>query len=209
MRKYLLGIVVFILAFGILTFSFLESASVEYAFTQPTPQANAVVKATPVPEIDYELAHPGAVLPDSLLWNIKALRDKIWYILATSPARKSELALLFADKRLLMTKMLFEKEKPDLAFSTLSKGEKYLETAMENEEQEREAGGDTTALLKTLALASLKHRQVVKEILEIAPEDSKPGIIKIEEYSKKAFVKASQELNSKGIASPKSPFEGD
>lgn len=208
MRKYLLGIVVFLLAFGILTISVLESASVKYAFSQPTPEAGEAAP-TPSPQVDYQLPYPGTVLPDSPFWNIKALRDKAWYALTASATRKSELALLFADKRLQMAKMLFEKDKPDLAFSTLSKAEKYLETAFLNEESVRDGGGDTGLLLTNLATASLKHRQLISEILEIAPDDAKPEIIKIESYSKNAFKKAREILNSKGIAAPISPFEGD
>lgn len=209
MRKYLFGIVVFLLAFGILTFSVLKSASVEYAFTQPTPATNEAPQPTPSPQIDYEMPFPGTILPDSPFWNIKALRDKIWYALAIGHAKKFEMALLFADKRIGMAKTLFEKEKPDLAFSTLSKAEKYLEEASVHEELERKGGGDTASFLNTLAIASLKHRQVIEEILEIAPEDAKPGIMKLEEYSVKVFTKANEVLNSKGIPTPKSPFEGD
>jgi hypothetical protein len=209
MRKYLLGIAVFLLAFGVLSISVLESASVKYAFTSPTPEPSGGLGSKPSPKIEYQLPYPGTILPDSPFWSVKALRDKIWYALTTNVSKKSDLSLLFADKRLVMAKSLFEKDKPDLAFSTLTKAEKYLETALGLEKEARSRGMDTTSLLTKLATASLKHRQLIGEILLMAPEGAKPGIIKIEDYARTAYKQTSETLNSKGIPSPISPFEGD
>ena len=137
------------------------------------------------------------------------MRDRIWYIVTRSPLKRAELALLFSDKRLILSKSLFEIKKPDIALSTLTKGEKYLELAVNQEKVAREKGIDTSEFLARFAMASLKHRQVIEEILILAPEDAKPEIVKMEDYSKNAYKAARDALNSKGIASPKDPFDGD
>ncbi len=204
--KFLLGFVTFVLAFGMLSVSFLKSASVEYAFSTPTPNPEASEEKI---VIEYQLPYPGNVTPDSPLWFVKAGRDKLWYNLSMNPSKKAELALLYADKRLVMSKTLFENEKPDLGFSTLSKGEKYLELALENEKLARSKGGDTSILLTKLGIASLKHREVIEEILTMSPEDARPEIVKISDYSKNVYKEVRDTLNSKGMPIPKSPFDGE
>lgn len=207
MRRYLLGFLAFVFAFAILSVSVLKSASVRYAFATPFP-FSVLAEKTKM-EIDYQLPYPGRILPDSPFWFIKASRDKLWHVLTTNHSKEAELALLFSDKRLAMSKILFERGKPELAFSTLTKGEKYLEEAISHEKEARERGADTVEFLLKVSKASLKHRQVIDEILIIAPEDAKPGIIKIQDYSKEAFNKNRETLNSKGIRSPINPFEGE
>jgi len=56
---------------------------------------------------------------------LKAIRDKLWHVLTMDASKEAELSLLCSDKRLGMSKILFERGKPELAFSTLTKGEKY------------------------------------------------------------------------------------
>jgi hypothetical protein len=206
MRKYLLGLAVFLSAFGILTISVLKSATPNYAFSTPSPKP---LSDTSEINVEYMLPYPGSIMPDSSFWVFKAGRDRVWYTLTINPSKKSELALLFADKRIAMSKGLFEKQKPDLAFSTLTKAEKYLEMAASEESIARNKGMDTSDLLTKIATASLKHRQLIGEILEIAPEDAKPEIILIENKVKIIYKQTSEVLNSKGIASPISPFSGD
>lgn len=207
MRKYLLGITGFVLAIGILGVSLLKSASIRYAYAaSPTPTPLASSKTATV---DYTLPYPGKIMPDSPLWVIKATRDNVWYKVTINPLKRAEIALLLSDKRLLMSKSLFENKKPDIGFSTLTKGEKYLEIAAANEMEARAKGMNTGDFLAKLATASLKHREVLEQILVLAPEDAKPGIIKIEDYAKNIYKSVSEVLISKGQEIPKSPFVGD
>jgi hypothetical protein len=91
----------------------------------------------------------------------------------------------------------------------LSKSEKYLEEATKMEARARESGEDTSAFLVKLATASLKHRQVIEgSILPMAPEDGRPEVIKAGDYAKNAYNFCRDALNSKGIATPKNPFDG-
>ena len=148
-------------------------------------------------------------MPDSPIWTLKAMRDNVWYKITINPLKRAEIALLLSDKRLQMSKSLFENKKPDIGFSTLTKGEKYLEIAFADVNEAGKRGMNTSEFITKLATASLKHREVLDQILEIAPEDAKPGIIKIGDYPKNIYKETSSILNSKGLSTPKSPFIGD
>lgn len=210
MRNYLYGISAFCLAFAVLGISVLRYSFVPkvYGFTANVSQIVAVVP-TPIPEVVYTMPYPGKILPDNWLWFVKAARDRILYIFASNSLRRADLALLYSDKRLGASRTLFENNKPDLAVSVLTKGEKYLEIAYSNEQKSRNAGGDTKDFLLKLATASLKHRQIIEQdILPYAPEDLKPGIVKTLDYSKNTYKFTRDALNSLGIAAPKDPFNG-
>ena len=208
MRKYLLGLAVFVLAFGVFSVSVLHCSSVSkvFATTLPIPKPTT---GSNIVNINYDFPFSGTIMPDNPLWSLKAIRDWVWYYFTLDPLKKAELALLFSDKRLMASKYLFENDKPDIAISTLSKGEKYLEIAVSEEKLARDKGAETSVFLKKLALASLKHRQVIdEEMLHHAPEDGKPDVIKSEDYARNAYKTSRDALNSRGLETPKSPFEG-
>jgi hypothetical protein len=211
MRKYLYGLTAFVLAFVILSVSVLRSASLSpaYGYSSPSPIAKTAPSPTPIPTINYFLPYPGGILPDNWLWYCKATRDRMQYLVTGDPLRKADLNLLYSDKRLGASLTLFENKKPDIAATTLVKGEKYLEEAVKDEETARKAGINTNDFLVKLANASLKHRQIIEEkIIPLAPEDIKPEIVKAEDHSKNTYKVCRDLLNSAGIAPPKDPFNG-
>ena len=205
-RKLLLSFSVITFAFGVLFTSIMRTAAIKYEFGQSSDLGAKVLGEMDV-NIDYFLAYPGKVLPDHPLWPVKVIRDKIWFLMTTNPSKKAEMKLLFADKRLVSSKELFEKDKPELAFSTLTKAEKYLEEASAQETQNRKNGLETVEFLKRLSFASLKHAQVIEEILAMAPEDAKPQIIQIENYAKNVFETSRNALLEKGETPPENPFD--
>ena len=80
--KILLSTFTLLVAFTILFASILRTASVRYEFNisfseSPNGNVNSNEK------VDYFLAYPGKVLPDSPFWPLKALRDKIWFLFIT------------------------------------------------------------------------------------------------------------------------------
>lgn len=209
MKKYLLGSGAIGLASAILLISVFRSASVNYVFSTPRPIPQEIL-GEKTPDINYQLPFQGSVLPDSPLWPLKALRDKAWLSLTANHLKKAEIALLFADKRLAMSETLFKENKTDPAVSTLLKGEKYLEIAVNEESIARKDGMDTSTFLIKISLAALKHRQMIEEdLIPLAPEGAKPAMVKAEDYSKNAFKSARDALNNKGIPVPESPFLGD
>lgn len=172
----------------------------------PLPGKNQVIDRA---EVNYVFPFAGSVLPDSPLWKLKAARDRVWYIITSSPLKKAELALLFSDKRLVSAKILVEKGKFDVAISTITKGEKYLETATNQEIIARAEGYDTSLFLNKLALSSLKHREVLEKLMPLLPEEGKPLVVKTENYSINAYNAATCALNSRGMPVPIDPFDRD
>lgn len=206
-KKILLVSTVFAFAFAVLSISILQSTSITYSFKAKTSGTSVLGLQTP--EIDYQMPYEGKVLPDSPFWVLKAARDKIWYSITASPLKKAELALLFSDKRLVSARILFERKKPDIAISTLIKGEKYLEIAVAQEAIARSQGYETSTFLERLAVASLKHRQIIGSLISLVPEDGKPLVAKTESYSKNTYRTVKDILISKGLAVPINPFDGD
>ncbi len=206
-------IALFSLAIGfasaILLISVLRTASVKYVFSQaPVVQIPGGDKEKTI-EINYPLVYPGRVLPDSFLWPIKVIRDKVWLIITTNPLKKAEILLLFADKRLGSAELLLKKEKSELAVSTLTKAEKYLEQAVNQEQKTRKKGIETGQFLERLALATLKHRQIIEEnILYLCPEDAKQIVVQVNDYPKRLFQKVKTALIEVGRPIPESPFVG-
>lgn len=210
MKKVVVVLSTVILAFLILSISVFRSSSVNSGIdvysASPTPQSSDETKAKKM-EIGYFLRYPGRILPDSPIWFVKALRDKFWLVFTTNNMRKAELSLLFADKRLSASYELFKDEKSLLALTTLTKAEKYLEGASLIERKERSDGEDTKSFLLTLAKASLKHREVIEEMLKIVPDDVKPEVIKVEDYPKNVYKECRDALQSQGVSAPENPFD--
>jgi hypothetical protein len=134
-------------------------------------------------EVNYFLAYPG-ILPDHLLYPLKMIRDRIMLFLTTDPLKKAELYLLFADKRLEASRMLIEKGKLDLGLETLTKAEKYLEQAIDQEKVAQQAGKKTEDFLNRLSLATRKHEQVMLSFEEKISTTTKPVYEKALQYAR-------------------------
>lgn len=206
MKKYLLVLGIFIIAFAILFISIFYSSAITYPVTGTSPQNNFVTGA---PAINYPLPYAGRVLPDSLLWPLKALRDKVWFGITNSHIRKAQLALLFADKRLVMAQELCKKGEHEVALSTFTKAEKYLPIAVEEESIARSQGINTNEFLLQLATAALKHKEVAESLIQLVPDDARPLIIKTESYAKDTYELTRNALNSRGLPVPINPFDWD
>jgi hypothetical protein len=205
-RLAVISAVVFF-AFGILFTSVLRTASVKYGFGENKTGDFINVLGDKDINIDYVLPFPGKVLPDSPLWRLKALRDKVWLLLTTNDSKKVELKLLFADKRLGTSVVLFEKGRSELAYSTLTKAEAYLEEASILEETVRKNGGDTSELNTRLANSALKHYEIMEEIISGVPEEAKPGMVVLEDTPKKVYERARTALLEKGKQPVENPFD--
>lgn len=208
-KKVLVYITVILVAFAILFASILRTASVKFEVNDNLPNKGFASLDEELGDvaIDYYLPYPGGVLPDSPLWPIKALRDKLWFSITTNATRKVELKLLFADKRLGSSQVLFQKGKTSDAISTLAKAEKYLEEVSLDEERLRKEEYDTTDLLYRLSNASLKHYQVMSALKKIVSPDVAQFITELQEYPKKSFERSKNGLLDNGIEPPENPFE--
>lgn len=140
-------------------------------------------------KIEYVLPYPG-ILPDHPLYRLKMLRDRVWGFLIRDPLKKSQWCLLMADKRVWASQMLAEKGRFDLAITTASKAEKYLERAVEKAYEAEEMGRSDLDLFKKLANASLKHEEVLQTIALGLPEELQVNFKTILEYPKIVNEKA-------------------
>jgi hypothetical protein len=213
LRKILLSGSVVVFAFSILIISVLRTASDKYSYKLmgASLSDSSVIGQTEKLEgiyIDYYLPSPGSVLPDSPWWGVKALRDKIWLMVTSDPKKEAELNLLLADKRLVSSQILYAKGKYTLGFTTLSKAEKYLVEAGNQETKLREKGTDTVPLAMMILKASYKHRQMIKQIQLLAPDDGRSDIVIVENTIRGLSQDKYTVLSDKDIIPPPDPFNG-
>lgn len=118
---------------------------------------------TPTPILEYTLPYPG-ILPDHPLYIIKAARDRILLFFTSNPERRVHLNLLFADKRLVMGQLLWEKGSKDLAVTTISKAEKYLLAASLELISLKKQNNLPPGLADKLELAAQKHEEIILQM---------------------------------------------
>ncbi|MAG59176.1 hypothetical protein CMO96_00065 [Candidatus Woesebacteria bacterium] len=195
LRRTAIILATLVFAVSVLGTSILRTASPRYAFSvEENPDQDILIE---VSKMDYYLPYPG-ILPDHFLWPLKAFRDKVRVLVARDSAKKAELLLLFADKRVGMARELIKGGKAELGVLTAEKAEKYLEEAFEETEKAKTAGKDTGEFLEKLGKASLKHREVLESVGQIAPEEAQPVIIKAIGVSKTVYEKVAQRLIEEG-----------
>ena len=207
LRKIAVSSAVSIFALGILITSVLRTAAVRY---ETSGVKSPCVLSDTDYNINYGLAYAGKILPDSFLWPLKAVRDKLWLFITTDDLKKIDLKILFADKRIGGAVTLFEKGKNEIALSTLTKAEKYLEEASLAEEQLRlEGKTHSNEVCLRLANASLKHYETLLEIESKAPDDMRSVIISSRQIPIKSYERARNALLSKNVEPPVNPFKWD
>ena len=137
-------------------------------FSANSPRAaeeTFVMSATESAAVEYYLPYPG-ILPDSPLYPLKALRDRVRLWTTFDEGRRADLELMYADKRINAAAALFEGNKPSLGVSTASKAEKYLEQAVSRTLEQRGEGEDVKSRLLSLKNSSLKHLELLKNFLD-------------------------------------------
>lgn len=152
--------------------------------------APAVAEETAMTEtiekVEYTLPWPG-ILPDHPLYFLKVLRDRVWGFLVRDPLKKAEWALLMADKRVWAGQMLVKRGKEALGVTTLKEAEKFLEMAMLKAEEARVQGGNGDPFLEKLSRSSLKHKEVLDEVLSLVSEESQGVIRRMIECPEKIY----------------------
>jgi len=108
----------------------------------------------------YNLPYAG-LLPDSPLYFLKAIRDRLVDMLISDNLKKAEFTLLQADKRLSMAIALMDKGKPELAESTESKGQNYLKRTITLREKANREGQDVVGFTAKLRKSLEKHEDVL------------------------------------------------
>lgn len=162
-----------ILALAILFFTFVGVSFAQETSPTPTP--------TLTPSVKYDLAYPG-MLPDSRLYKLKVLRDKVMTMLNRNPEKKARYHLLLADKRIYMSKLLVDKGKLDLAKETALKGENEYTLLVNLFKDVRQK--PSKDLEERLEKAALKHQEILNEIAKKVPENDKKTFEDVIYFSK-------------------------
>jgi KaiC/GvpD/RAD55 family RecA-like ATPase len=207
-KKVLLIIAALIFAFGVLFTSMMRTSAQSLAqsyqvepisATATDEAATGEAEGTPAAEeVEYQFPYPG-ILPDHFLYPLKMIRDRIWLFLTTDSLKRAELLLVYADKRLWAAQMLLDKGKEDLAVTTATKAEKYLEQAANQGEAAKKAGKEAEAFLGKLSQASLKHEEVLLGIRERVSDEAKEVIEKALDYPRRTFEQVKRILGKKEI----------
>lgn len=199
MRKIFLAAAGICFASGVLATSVMRTTAQTSPFYKITPMVageaiESSPEAIPTPsKVDYYLPYPG-ILPDHFLYPLKMARDRIWLLLTFDPLKKAEVLLLFADKRVGAAKTLIEGGKQRLGVSTLTKAEKYLERAITQAEKAEEKGKDVIPLYEKLAKATLKHEEILTEVMEEVSDEVKPMISESLHYSQEGYKKITAKI---------------
>lgn len=170
MKKLIVG---FITLFIIL---FLPIVSLHAQESTETSAASAS------PTIDYKLPYPG-ILPDNPLYKLKVLRDKIMIALIRDPNKKAEYYLLLANKQFGMSKQLVDKSNIMLAKDTALKAENqitlmtfvYKGASLKPQE----------IFLNEVKHATLKHQELLKEIIAKVPAEDAVTFSTVLEFSQR------------------------
>ena len=125
------------------------------------PHQDATSGGVLVEKVEYYLPYPG-LLPDSPLYKLKALRDKIGLLLTWDEEQTAERELFLADKRINAAVALFEGGKEELAVTTATKAEKYLEAAINRAMTLKNSGKDVKSMLGVMAKAAAKHEELME-----------------------------------------------
>lgn len=152
------------LLFGILLIAIFFS-SFQRTFAQSTPSAQIM-------NVQYDLPYTG-ILPDNPLYFLKALRDNVYGLLITDPEKRAEYDLLMADKRLGGAQALILKNKDDLAITTLSKSGNYFYQAIGQAVSAKREGENVNDIVSRLITASLKHQQIILQMMQQANQNAK------------------------------------
>ncbi len=125
---------------------------------------------TPQEKIAYNLPYPG-LLPDSPLYLVKIVRDRITDFLTRDNLKKAELYLLYSDKRAAMSLVLARKGKSQLAIDTFTKGEKYFLKIPNLLKSAKKQGGQAPSnFIEILKLSNAKHKELIEELIKILPQ---------------------------------------
>lgn len=189
-KKILIVFSALIFAFSVLSISIFNASTETLAALRPplkiivSPSPTTV--PTPKPEVQYYLPYPG-ILPDHPLYPLKMVRDRIWLWLTTDVLRKTEVLLLFSDKRLGAARALVEGNKVDLGITTLEKAEKYLERAVIQFQGAKKKGKDVSKISEKLQIASQKHYEVIEKISESLTGEAKTVAESLLRYPKEVL----------------------
>lgn len=132
-------------------------------------------------KIQYDLAYPG-ILPDNPLYKLRVLRDKLSVFFISDPLKRVDFYLLQADKGILATAILIDKNSIKLAGETALKAENNM--TLITYELKRLSEKPNDQLFQRLTTASKKHQEVLKTLTERIPTEDQKTLIAVINFSR-------------------------
>jgi len=168
--------IVLISAFRVAQFQVQAQTDDSAETVQPEEAAEQMAKGL-TGQVDYYLPYPG-ILPDHPLYWLKMIRDRIMLALTRKPTERLGRLLLYADKRIGAAAVLVEGGKVELGVATATKAEKYFSQVVAQFKNLRAENKATPEMAAQLTKAAAKHEEVLAEILEKVPDQSRPVVEK-------------------------------
>lgn len=136
----------------------------------------------------YELPYPG-ILPDHPLYFVKQTRDNILEFLTRDNLKKAELYLLMADKYLVMSTQLADKDKHELATNTLRNGERDFQKIVPLLQASKKQGvRPSDDLMRKIQNSSIKHRDTIEGYMQDFPQGHSESLADILELNKDTYA---------------------
>ncbi|HEX8966001.1 MAG TPA: DUF5667 domain-containing protein [Patescibacteria group bacterium] len=173
MKKFLIVLGLIFFAVGFTSTASAQENTVNQNEITPTQAVNLTVTPSPIMQLNakYQLAYPG-LLPDSPLYILKVLRDKIMAMLITNPSKKVNFYLLQADKGIAMIPLLVQKNEMSLAKTTALKAENNY-TLITFVYKSNNTKPDAATYKKLLSAAN-RHQEVLAGLLsKVSADDAK------------------------------------
>lgn len=157
------------LIFFLLLFSLVFKTAYAQELLSVSPSSTPTPKPT---SIEYTLPYPG-ILPGNPIYPLKVFRDRLVEFFISDPLKKGEFYLLQADKHLSAGQILVAQNSKNypLAETTISKGENYMQMALDQVPVIKATQREDRELLNTLITALKKHQEVIKSLQKNAPKD--------------------------------------
>lgn len=148
--------------------------------------------------VDYSFPEIGMIRPDSALWPVKALADRIPVVFAWSDSSRAQLMLSRSDERLVQSNYLLSVGEYEHAALVLRRAEMYLEGAYNNYLSAIWKGEETGDLSRRILAVSRVHSKSIEDSLMKYPDETRPDVIETMNYSRRIFGIMSNKLKEDG-----------
>jgi flagellar biosynthesis GTPase FlhF len=136
--------------------------------------------------------NPG-LTPDSPFYFLDTLQEKISLFFSFSTEAKARKALKFAEEKLAEVKAMAQENKEGALEKANQHYQNWLEKANQKAQEAKNKAKDVKSveeLINLITEKTLKHQEVLSEVLERVPDQAKEGIQKAIEVSRKGYEEA-------------------